>query len=213
MTIDLKILKEEMLAAPDGEARSLKLSDQLGNAYGQVTWVWGDNVLSVHATKLPNGYEGCALGVEDMAAISLEGQAEDWRDVQAQDLALQLLLWGIAVVPSPHEAGAARPAIEPISLEIDTARGVALVQVSCDGAFIQIHVMHACHQPPFFVVLGEAMASKVQSTVKALIEGDPLPSDANITDRVEGAVQAGTAPRVVSVSLGGMPVAQAEQLQ
>lgn len=200
MTIDLKILKEEMLAAPDGEARSLKLSDQLGNAYGQVTWVWGDNVLSVYATKLPNGYEGCALGVEDMEAISLEGKAEDWRDVQAQDLALQLLLWGLAVPSSPNEGGAAKPAIGPITLEIETTRGIALAQVDA-GGFIQIHVMSACDQPPFFIVLGGAMADKVQSTVKALIEGGPLPSSANITDRVEGAVAAGTGARIAKVEV------------
>ena len=202
MTIDLKTLKEEMLATPDDEARALKLSDSLGNAYGQVTWEWGDNVLSVHASKLPNGYEGLELGVEDMVTVSLEGKAEDWRDVQAQDLALQLLLWGLAVPSSPNEGGTGKPAIGPIPLEIETKRGIALAQVDA-GGFIQIHVMSACDQPPFFIVLGEAMADKVQSTVKALIEGGPLPSSTNITDRVEGAVSAGTGERIAKAEFSG----------
>lgn len=202
MTIDLKTLKEEMLSTPDDEARALKLSDSLGNAYGQVTWEWGDNVLSVHASKLPNGYEGLELGVEDLVSLSLEGKAEDWRDVQAQDLALQLLLWGLAVPSSPNEGGAAKPAIGPIALEIETTRGIALAQVDA-GGFIQIHVMSACDQPPFFIVLGEAMADEVQSTVKALIEGGPLPSSTDITDRVEGAVAAGTGARIAKAEFSG----------
>lgn len=196
MTIDFSTLKDEMLATPEGVARAIKISDQHGNAYGQVTWVWEDGVLSASAAKLPNGYEGQMLGVDDLPKVQAEGVSGAQLDQQAQDVAMQLMLWGIGVVSSPNEGGAAKPAIGPLTLAVKTERGTAQAHVSCDGGFIQIHVMYACQQPPFFVVLAESMADKVISTITKLIEGADLPSSANITDQVEGAVEAGTSARI-----------------
>lgn len=196
MTIDFQTLKDEMLATPEGVARAIKISDEHGNAYGQATWVWDDGVLSATASKLPNGYEGQLLGVEDLATAKAEGQHGALNDQQAQDVAMQLMLWGIGVVPSPSEGGAAKPAIGPLSLEVKTWDGKALAQVSSDGGFIQIDVMYACRQPPFFVVLGDGMANKVIATIRKLIEGVDLPSSSNITDQVAGAMEAGTGARI-----------------
>lgn len=196
MTIDFNTLKDEMLATPEGVARAIKVSDQHGNAYGQVTWIWDDGVLSATATKLPNGYEGQVLGVDDLPKVQAEGATGALPDQQAQDVAMQLMLWGIGVISSPNEGGAAKPAIGPLSMAVKTERGTAQAQVSFDGDFIQIHVMYACQQPPFFVVLGESMADKVISTITKLIEGADLPSSANITDQVEGSVEAGTSASI-----------------
>lgn len=206
MTIDHKTLTDEILATPQGVARAIKLKDALGNDFGHITWVWDNDCLSVATQKLPNGYEGLVLGVEDMVGIHLEGRASVPAETQAKDLALQLMIWGACVVPSPNEGGAPKPAIGPITLDVDTAWGKALAHVSCDGGFIQIDVLNACAQPPFFVVLGEHLAAEVLPTIKNLVEGAPLPSSANITERVEGAVNAGTSALTQPVPLGAPSV-------
>lgn len=195
MTIDHKTLTDEILATPQGVARAIKLKDALGNDFGHITWVWDDDCLSVATQKLPNGYEGLVLGVEDMVGVHLEGCGAAPAETQAKDLALQLMLCGACVAPSPNEGGAPKPAIGPISLDVDTACGKALAHVSCDGGFIQIDVLNACAQPPFFVVLGENLAAEVLPTIKKLVEGAPLPCSAKITERVNGAVDAGTGER------------------
>lgn len=191
MNIDFKTLKTEMLATPDDEARAIKLADLAGNPYGQITWIWIDDALNVNASKLPNGYEGQTLGVEDMLALSIAASGKDEREAQAQDMALQLMLWGAGVPSSPNEGGAGKPVIAPVSVEVKTERGVALAKISCEDGFIHIHVTCADHQPPFFVVLDESMANKVIATIKKLVECADLPSSVNTTDEVEsGALSA-----------------------
>lgn len=192
MTIDHKTLTDEILATPQGVARAIKLKDEHGNDFGHITWVWDNDCLSVTSQKLPNGYEGLVLGVEDMVGIHLESSGAAPAEAQAKDLALQLMLWGACVVPSPNEGGAPKPAIGPISLDVDTACGKALAHVSCNGGFIQIDVLNACAQPPFFVVLADSLAAEVLPTIQKLVEGAPLPCSAKITERVEDAVDAGT---------------------
>lgn len=191
MTIDFKTFNAEMLATPDDEARAIKLEDLAGNPYGQVTWIWIDGALNVDASKLPNGYEGQVLGVEDMVALHIEANTQDERETQAQDMALQLMLWGAAIPSSANEGGAGKPAIHPIPVEVKTERGVVLAHVACDGGFVQINLMHASQKPPIFVVLSEELAGKVIATIRALVEGAVTAETGARIDGVDSAATSG----------------------
>ena len=200
MNINLKIISDEIQATPDGVARAIKLRDQPGNDYGQVTWVWDEGALMVTATKLPDGFEGKTLGVEDMDIVQiLPGDPHGDRVNQAQDAALQLMLWGAGVVPIHDDASQRKPSIGPLDVEVLAERGQIIAKVESKNGFIEIHVMHAAGQPPFFVVLADSMANKVISTIRSLVDGVDLPSSTDITDMVDGAQAAGTGARIEKV--------------
>lgn len=190
MTITIKNLIAEMLATPNDDARALVLSDPLGNRYGQVTFSWEGDTLHAVAAMLPNGYEGRELGVEDMATIQLQGNPSDWRDVQAQDIALQLLLWGVGVVPSPDDDAAAMTPIGPICIEVETKRGAATALVSCESSVIKVHVSLACEQPSLFLALDQNLRSQVVTMVRELVEGEDLPRDIEREPQAAPAAQA-----------------------
>lgn len=170
MTIDFETLKAEILATPDDVSRAIKLSDGLGNAYGQVAWAWDAGELGAIATRLPNGYEGMTLGVDDMPRVTVQSHPGT-KEEQAQDVALRLYLWGIAVVPSPNEGGAAKPAIAPVKVNVKTDTGQALARVSCSDGLIQILIDDdSSKQPPLVMMLDESLVSDVIPSIRKLAE-------------------------------------------
>ena len=80
-----------------------------------------------------------------------------------------------------------------------------IAKVESKNGFIEIHVMHAAGQPPFFVVLADSMANKVISTIRSLVDGVDLPSSTDITDMVDGAQAAGTGARIEKVEAASIP--------
>ena len=90
------------------------------------------------------------------------------------------------------------------TITIQTAAGPATATVQEPGQVIQIHVMTAPGQPPMFAVFPvETGREAAIDAVRVALDSGALPSDANITDRVTGAIAAGTSSRITSAALAG----------
>lgn len=95
----------------------------------------------------------------------------------------------------------------PETILLDTARGeVEILVEEFSAEHVQINAPMPPVGPGFFLVFAIDQKAEAIDAAKKIIEAEPLPENINITDRVPGAVAAGTVARP-AVSFGSPSVA------
>jgi|GEM_PF-4703190 len=84
----------------------------------------------------------------------------------------------------------------PETILLDSARGKVEILVEVVSAeHVQINAPMPPVGPGFFLVFAVGQQAEAIEAAKKIIEAEPLPENINITDRVPGAVAAGTVAR------------------
>lgn len=88
-------------------------------------------------------------------------------------------------------------------LTIETDAGTHLGQYTTDGV-LQIHIFQPARgsQPPLFAVYAIDDLDVARREIGALLDGEQLPHDANVTSRLTSAIAAGTGARISKVEFG-----------
>lgn len=82
------------------------------------------------------------------------------------------------------------------TITLETQRGPVAAEILDGGASVQLNVYLPPIGPAFFLAFPAGERQAAAEAAVALIDGDELPASTNITNRVPGALTAGTLTRV-----------------